>query len=178
MSAQRDLFAMRTARLSACGRYRYELTRIWGSAPLACWVLLNPSKADADYDDPTTRKLAGFAKAWNLGGFRLVNLFAYRATDPRELIEADRGGLDVVGPENWNHVRRAITAADSIAHVCIGWGSPGGTIGRSYAADVIAFAQSYRVRLWCIGRNQGGQPTHPLYQPYNRARRPYLVPVK
>ena len=71
------------ARLSECGRYRYSLWRVWDAGlPSLAWCLLNPSTADAEREDATTRRLRGFCRAWGYGGYLLVNLFALRATDP------------------------------------------------------------------------------------------------
>lgn len=47
--------------------------------------MLNPSTADAEIDDPTITRCIGFAKSWGFGGLMVGNLWAYRATDPKEL---------------------------------------------------------------------------------------------
>lgn len=85
------------AHLSACGAYRYALRRTWDPArPAALFVGLNPSTADAERDDPTTRRCVRFARDWGFGGLLVGNLFAYRATRPRDL----RAAAEPVGPEN------------------------------------------------------------------------------
>ena len=72
--------------LSGCGKFRYVLTRFWDySKPLALFVMLNPSTADATRDDPTIRKCLGFARVHNAGAIAVVNLWAYRATSPKDL---------------------------------------------------------------------------------------------
>lgn len=69
------------ATISDCGKYRYRLSRIWEPGrPVATFVMLNPSTADATNDDATIRKCMGFARRWNLGGIHVGNLFAYRAS--------------------------------------------------------------------------------------------------
>ncbi len=43
------------------GRYRYLLWRTWDeTCPRLLWVLLNPSKADEQTDDPTLRRCSRF----------------------------------------------------------------------------------------------------------------------
>lgn len=83
------------ATLSACGRYRYALGRAWDAEPTEAWepqravfsiVMLNPSTADHTVDDPTIRKCIHFAKQEGCGQLIVRNLFAYRATNPRELL--------------------------------------------------------------------------------------------
>jgi hypothetical protein len=72
--------------ISDCGRYRYQLWRIWdASKPNVLFVMHNPSTADGLKDDPTIRRCIGFARSWGYGGIYVGNLFPYRATDPDEL---------------------------------------------------------------------------------------------
>ena len=100
-----DPFMKSDAVISDCGKYRYRLTRKWGYGRPCGFIMLNPSTADALHDDPTIRRCVGFAKAWGCGALIVVNLFAVRATSPREMMRAD----DPVGPENKEHVQRAAT---------------------------------------------------------------------
>ena len=67
-------------------RYRYILIRAWRlTGRRAIFVLLNPSKADENQDDPTVRRCISYAKRWGYAGLYLLNIFALRATDPRVL---------------------------------------------------------------------------------------------
>ncbi len=78
------------AAISLCGTFRYTLTRVWDDfAPRVLFGLLNPSKADAQLSDQTLRKGIGFAQRWGAGSVEFVNLYAYRATDPKDLPHAD-----------------------------------------------------------------------------------------
>jgi hypothetical protein len=99
-----DVPEERGAVLSPCGTCRYRLSRRWAPGPMACWCLSNPSKADGKLDDPTVRRMRGFSRGWGFGGFVAVNMSAYRATDPAEMYMAARRGVDVVGPENDQHI--------------------------------------------------------------------------
>ena len=95
------------ALLSSCGTYRYRLWRYWHTErePLI-FIMLNPSTADAMQDDPTIRKCIGFAKRLGFGGIEVVNLFAYRATDPRDL----RANGYQVGPDDFVAIQQRLLA--------------------------------------------------------------------
>src|SRR5437868_12651695 len=73
-----------SAVISPCGKFRYRLTRQWGEGAALPFVMLNPSTADAEQDDPTIRKCVGFAKRMGYDGIEVVNLYAYRATKPTQ----------------------------------------------------------------------------------------------
>jgi len=140
----------RSAVLSDCGIYRYSLTRRWSPGPLLGWVMLNPSIADALVDDPTIRRCVGFARRWGFAGIVVRNLYALRATDPRELARHPAP----VGPDNHTHLDAA--AGDALT-VCA-WGARGGTRG----VDVAAQLDERGAHLVCLGLTVGAQPRHPL----------------
>src|SRR3546814_11714 len=103
--------------ISECGKYRYRLWRIWDDTKPQCmFIMLNPSTADADLDDPTIRRCIGFAKSWGYGGLQVCNLFAYRSTEPRELLKVFHPG----GLENIWHLREAAAVCEIV--VC-SWGN-------------------------------------------------------
>jgi len=136
--------------------YRYRLTRIWDpSKPLLCWVMLNPSTADHDTNDATIRKCISFARTWGYGGILVVNLFAYRSTDPDRLVKAK----DPIGPFNETAVSTAVRSAGG---VIVAWGalSP-----KLLAASAIMRLQvtGALVPLNCLGKTKDGHPRHPLY---------------
>ena len=135
---------------SDCGRYRYLLTRRWGDGPAATFVMLNQSTADAATDDPTIRRCIGFAKSWDCGSLNVVNLFACRATNPRELLAA----TDPVGPRNDAFLHSYLP--DGVA----AWGAH--KLATARARGVVrAFVRSSP--LWCLGVTKDGHPRHPLY---------------
>jgi hypothetical protein len=137
--------------------YRYALTRQWDSTvPPAVFVMLNPSTADAASTDPTVTRCAGFARRENYGGLVIVNLFALRATDPREL----RGHPDPVGPGNDWFIREHCAPGRM---VIAAWGTHGRLLGRDRA--VLALLREARAAALCFGVTAGGMPRHPLYLP-------------
>lgn len=146
-----------SARLSTCGLYRYELVRRWNRGPLACWIMLNPSTADATTDDPTIRRCIGFTRRWNLAGLVVVNLFAYRATNPRELYDCAGAGVDPVGPENDDAIHDAAVGSRVVVAA---WGAHGSLYGRD--RDVIDMLAASPVRLTALDVTNDGAPKHPL----------------
>ena len=96
--------------LSDCGTYRYRLWRKWGCGSPLLFVMLNPSTADAEVDDATIRRCLGFADAHGFGELEVVNLYAYRATDPADL---KRAGYPV-GPDNDAHIEDAMHACAAV----------------------------------------------------------------
>lgn len=144
------------------GPYRYRLRR-WNDNPQRNLgiIMLNPSTADATQDDPTIRKCVGFARRHGFDGIHVVNLFAFRATDPAELKRQARAGFDVIGPENDQAI---LNVAMRSALMLLAWGNHGTLQGRDQA--VLKLLQGYPT--CSIGElSKTGQPKHPLYQPYD-----------
>jgi hypothetical protein len=112
--------------------------------------MLNPSTADALVDDPTVRRCAGFTRSWGYSSLAVLNLFALRATDPGELLDAE----DPVGP-GWNDHLRTAVEADLV--VCA-WGA-----SVPFARDREVLDMLRGVDLYCLGLTKQGYPRHPLY---------------
>lgn len=151
----------RDAQLSEDGRYRYQLTRRWSEGPVACFIGLNPSTADARVDDPTIRRCIGFARSWGCGALEMLNLFALRATDPRVM----RADSAPVGPDNEQWLRSACERSEIIV-AC--WGVHGVHLGR--AGEVRGLLGD---DLLCLGTTKDGHPRHPLYLPASAQLRPF-----
>lgn len=96
--------ATKGAVISECGKYRFQLWRIWdNSKPMVFWVMHNPSTADESEDDPTIRRIIGFTKSWGYGGLYVGNLFPYRATNPKQLLNKRFSEISPI--ENLQHLR-------------------------------------------------------------------------
>jgi hypothetical protein len=146
--------------ISACGRYRYLLTRRVGPGPrTATFLMLNPSTADATNDDPTIRRCLGFARRWGCKRLVVLNLFAVRATDPADMKRAD----DPVGPENPEWFDRTLRALVDGPVVCA-WGVHGAHLGRDQA--VLGWLDGYDIKPLALGITREGHPKHPLYLSY------------
>ena len=144
--------------LSACWTFRYRLWRQWAGGSRLVFVMLNPSTADATVDDPTIRKCIGFAKRLGYDGIEVVNLFAYRATDPADL---KRAGWPV-GPENDNHIRAACSRAPLV--ICA-WGA--NAVGHPRVVDVLNLLHDTGRDVCALKINRDGTPAHPLMLPYS-----------
>lgn len=143
--------------LSPCGRFRYLLTRIWDwSRPPAIWVMLNPSTADASSDDQTLRRVQAYSRREGAGGASIVNLFAYRSTDPAELRHVD----DPVGEVNDIILESILGTGRGLAVVA--WGA-GAHRFPARVQEVLDLAERVgRHRLYRLGAPlKDGHPRHP-----------------
>ncbi len=136
---------------SADGVYRYHLDRIIDSVGSGemLFVMLNPSTADEVEDDPTIRRCKGFTKREGLGKLAVVNLYAYRATDPKELKRVS----DPIGPENDAWLERASEEADITVAA---WGA-NADLFRSTQVKKLLHNPKH------LGLTKAGYPRHPLY---------------
>lgn len=145
----------RGARFDATRDYRHALTRRWGQGPELLWVLLNPSTADHESDDPTIRRCIGFSRAWGFGAARVVNLFDLCSTYPSGL-------RDHVAPESEKNTSYVLSALQRADWALVGWGTqPGRLLERSRTYRALRRNASFRLR--CLGTTRSGEPRHPLY---------------
>lgn len=164
--------AVSDATVSSCETWRYRLQRRWGGGPGVLWVLLNPSTADAELDDPTVRRIVGFSTAFGFDAATVVNLYALRTSDPRSL-SAHR---DPVGPDNDAHI-----ACEASRHevAIVGWGAHRGVglLGRLEHRQRVATVERLLAGLdvRCLGRTAENHPRHPLYLPAAAGWEPYLA---
>ncbi len=157
----------RHAKLSPCGLYRYALSRVWEPAKGAVlFVMLNPSTADHEADDPTIRKCIGFARRWGFGALHVVNLFAYRATDPGNLRRAQKLGIDIVGDLNKDAIGDAVVASNQVV---LAWGANAESWA-PYARTVAMGIRSGIRDVVCLGTSKDGHPRHPLMLAYSTQR--------
>lgn len=138
--------------------YRYRLGRDFGRpGPVHTWIMLNPSTADAETNDPTVRRCMGYSWDWGAGRIIVVNLYALRSTDPALL----KTHPDPVGPGNFDAISQA---AQGAALVICAWGIHGGDWGRAAARRLyVGELGRPSVNLHHLGLTADGQPRHPLY---------------
>ena len=155
---------------SPCERYRYLLTRVWDAqGPRALFVMLNPSTATEIQNDPTVERCERRARTLGFGAFRVTNIFAFRATDPKVM----RAEADPVGPANDAAIvesARDWLRGGADALVCA-WGTHGAHLGRGPAVERLL--RETRRELPVLGLTQAGHPQHPLYISYDRQPVPW-----
>ena len=138
----------KAAILSEDNLYRYQLSRIWDDTkPPILFIMLNPSTADADVDDPTIRRVIRFTTSWGYGGVYVANLYAFRSTDPKALKHTD----DPVGKENVSYITHLIGMADKVVYA---WGNN--------QKEPIWLSELVQTP-YCIDLSKNGIPKHPLY---------------
>lgn len=142
---------------SPCRTYRYvlwrELRTLFNDGTgYVCFIGLNPSTADEQLNDPTIRRCIDFVWRWGYEALCMVNLFAFRATDPADMMAAS----DPVGPENDEWI---LKYAGGAKLVIAAWGVNGNYRCRGYQIRAIIPG------LKCLDINGDGSPKHPLYVP-------------
>lgn len=158
--------------LSECRRYRYVLYRsldglAWDAEERAdssarktvCFVMLNPSVANEDDNDPTIEKLIKYGARWGFQRLSVVNVYALIETDSKVLRQAlgKNAASLIIGDHNYAFLETELGNADQI--VC-GWGNEG-----AYRNDAIHdLLAEIGKPAFCFKRNRNGTPVHPLYQ--------------
>ena len=145
------------ARYSDCERYRYVLQRSWGSGPRLTWIMLNPSTATEEVNDPTIERCERRSRAAGAGAMAICNLFAFRATAPADLKRARQpfGADNAAAIDAWSRWADRIICA---------WGVHGAH--RDAGPTLAAYLRSEGLPLYHLGLTKAGHPRHPLYVAY------------
>ena len=141
------------------GEHRLHLWRAWrAGAPSVCWVMLNPSTATAEVDDPTVRKCIAFARKWGYGSIDIVNLYTLRTSDPKHLRAHDYP----------NHPHATATIVRVLREyaelVVVAWGA-NARWERARQVDAVIRHEGFRPQA--LHQTRSGHPGHPLYLPLN-----------
>ena len=144
------------------GDYRYLLWREWDSfSKTVSFIMLNPSRADAEINDPTITRCINFAKSWGYGRLEVVNLFAYRTPKPSLLKQA----AEPIGRYNDRYILESVEKSDPLCgclrhRVILAWGNNG--TWQQQDLYVLQLLKSYN-HLYSLGIIKKGCPRHPLY---------------
>ena len=134
--------------------YRYLLWREWDSSnKTISFIMLNPSRADAEVNDPTITRCINFAKSWGYGRLEVVNLFAYRTPHPSLLKQA----AEPIGKHNERYIIESVEKSDRII---LAWGNHG--TWRKQDLYTLELLKNY-THLYSLGITKKGCPRHPLY---------------
>jgi hypothetical protein len=158
-----DLTIPKGAIFSPDRKYRYVLWRMQNpSKPVLGVVGLNPSKADAEQNDPTVvRLIARTSTIFSaFGGFILTNMHGLVSTDPNALLD----NPNAVGELNDYYIKQMVELTE--CQLC-GWGSFKPV---KYRASTVYAMLPNPV---CLGVNADGQPKHPLYVSYDVPMKKY-----
>jgi hypothetical protein len=149
--------------------YRYVLrhqcddTKPIASPKRIAWIGLNPSTADELSLDRTLAAICRYSRRWGFSEVVMLNLFAFRATDPRDLKRAE----DPIGPDNDHHL---LTEVRKVQRVIACWGGHGRFLGRDRdVSDLLG------VSFGCLLKNRTGTPHHPLYLKSSIKPKPFGV---
>lgn len=134
-------------------KYRYILTRKINQNPPILFIMLNPSTADEYQDDPTIRRIIEFTKSWGYGSSIVMNLFAYRSSDPSELKKA----TNPIGRMNDYYLNLVSNHVDKII---VAWGVNGNYLNR---AEKVVDILPLKNKVFCLEKTKEGYPKHPLY---------------
>lgn len=161
--------AQSVAVYSDCEAYRYLLTRVWDAdGPRALFIMLNPSTATEVQNDPTVERCERRARALGFGAFRVTNIFAYRATDPKVM----RAQADPVGPANDAAILDSLEWASGAGdQVICAWGAHGAHLARG--DHVASLLRATGRKLHHLGLTKSGAPKHPLYIAYQHQPEPW-----
>ena len=159
-NAAMNLFIARECDFSPCRKYRYTLSVAWDhKKPIQPFIGLNPSTADETKDDPTVRKCIKWSLQWGAGGFLMLNLFAWRDTDPRGMLRA----ADPIGEKNTAHHLVEYVSRQAFRPPVAAWGRYGWHRGQAGLVHDAFLAAG--IPLCCMRVNKDGSPEHPLYLP-------------
>lgn len=145
---------IKDAIFSDCRKYRYTLRRIWDeSKPYAMFICLNPSTADETKNDPTVRRCINYSRDWGYGGFVMMNLFAFRATDPKIMKACPKP----IGPDNTYWIEKM---AEKAGIIVAAWGVHGAFQARHTAMLTLPILKD---KIHYLELTNSKQPKHPLY---------------
>jgi len=159
-----EYFAQSGADFSDCGAYRYRLWRRWGEGGKVTFVMLNPSTADATRNDPTIERCHRRAVAMGFSALDVVNIFGYRATDPKDLKRA----TEPIGKDNDKAI---ITSLKDAEMTICAWGSHGDHLNRHEA--IRRLLKDNNLAAHVLSLTTKGQPGHPLYLSYSKQPFPW-----
>lgn len=176
-----DLLITRSAFFPSTG-IRRRLSRVWKRGlPIACVIGHNPSTADAETEDPTTKWLNRWFEAHGFGGYAIVNLYPFCTPSPAECYRIaarawegpDWGNRDEM-LENISYVGRIAKQAPMV-FACWGAIARDDVLIGNVVEEIQCGTMPYP-DIWCWGKTAAGAPTHPMARGKHRID-PMAAPV-
>ena len=156
---------IKNAEISPDRLYRYNLSRLWLDVghPLNLLnvVMLNPSTADAEQDDPTIKRLMHRAMTEGYNGIVVNNLYAFRSAYPSVLLNRWARGLELIGPDNDDRLAAAALQAKA---TLVAWGCH--VLVHKRDRKVLDLLYAAGRPVLCLGLTAEGFPKHPLHVAY------------
>jgi hypothetical protein len=138
---------LRKAKFSIDKKHRYELSRHWDlSKSDILFIMLNPSIANEDIDDPTIKRLISFTREFKHGGFFVANLFTY-ITPYSKTLDTSIGLTKL----NLKTIKNLVNKVDEVIYA---WGN-----SIKEPLELKNLVKNPK----CFGKNLNGTPKHPLY---------------
>jgi hypothetical protein len=160
---------VRAARVE--GTCRFTLERAWWSGKRIGIVGCNPSRADAEKDDPTMLREMAFAWGWGFGSLVKLNVYPVIASTIDELRRWPGYRIDFgrqrEEPEGRAWIENGIASARALAGCSALWAAWGRDVDPNDLAlwlkglqELMGLAEP--VRWHCLGTNADGSPRHTL----------------
>jgi hypothetical protein len=175
-----DLLIKRSAYFPVAG-IRRRLSRDWEAGPRACVIGHNPSTADAEDDDPTTKWMNRWFATYGFGGYDLVNLYPFCTPDPAECYRIAARAWQGPDWHNRDEILHNITAVGKLAKraamvfVCWGAIARDDVLIEQVVEEIQTGTMPYPA-LWCWGKTKAGAPTHPMARGKHRIA-PDVYPI-
>ncbi|GAA4281959.1 DUF1643 domain-containing protein [Gaetbulibacter aestuarii] len=131
-------------------------------------IALNPSTANEETLDPTSRNVETLAVNNNCDGWYLVNLYPSRTSKPEFLPKTSD---ELLLKENFNFIEKLFKSNDyNITKVLLCWGDEVDSFSylKDSAKAIMAILDKYKIDCYCIETTAAGNPYHPSPTPVNR----------
>ena len=137
--------------------YRYTLCREVNpdGTGTCAWIMLNPSTADEHVLDPTLTRCFNYTRLWGYRYMLIGNIFAYRATDPKDM----QAQTDPIGILNDQYLDKIVLQSDKV--IC-GWGTTQHKYFSERGHDVLNVVRM-STDPYALKITKDGHPSHPLY---------------
>jgi hypothetical protein len=144
------------------GLYRYVLTREWNPSPqgrLIAFIGLNPAAAESRFDDETVRTCWQWARDHGYSSFAMLNVYAYRATNPKCIDELRRRKADELAPVGPLNDQFLAAYTQAAARVVAAWGRRDSRADKERLKRVRQLLGS--TPLYTFGASTDPYPRHP-----------------